>query len=130
MHDEYSFQSYLSYIRNPDIREIYTRLRIDMNVLLTSKIHSNQDNTTCFLCQNGTETVDHFLFNCTKFNNIRVEKFEKIKENDPNFINLSNEDKLIYILDLRCPERNIGLCCNFVATIYKQRENDNVLKPD
>ena len=123
----YKISKYIDKIRNPEIREIYTRLRIDMNLLSTSKIHGNQNRTLCLLCENENETVGHFILRCSKYQTVRENSFEMIKRNDLNFSHLSDDEKLRYILDVRCPEVNLGKCCNFIHDIYKLREKDNVL---
>ena len=99
-----------------------------MNILATSKIHGNQHDTTCFLCQGETETVGHFILRCPKYQTTRLEVHNKLVIHDSRFSYLSDDDKLRYILDARCPKENLGICCNFLFTIYKQRERDNLLR--
>ena len=120
---------YIDKIINPEIREIYTRLRIDMNVLSTSKASGNPHNTTCFLCENESETVGHFLLRCSKYRAVRTDFFDAIDKNDSSFKNLNDNKKMCYILDVECPEENVGICCHFISKIYKMRENDNLLRP-
>ena len=129
IHKDYKLQDYIVNIKNPNVREIFTRLRIDMNILCTSKIHGSQNVTNCFLCHNGNETVDHFLLKCAKFNDIRTENFEKFQRIDSNFINLDDNEKIMYILSTECPEKCLVVCCNFVTDMYKQRESENSLRP-
>ena len=126
LHKEYKMSNYIERIRNPTVREIYTRLRIDMNILSTSKIHGNHANTTCFLCQNEEETVGHFLFRCPRYYTIRTEIYNKIANVDVHFQNLNDEDKLRYILDTQCPAENLGVCCKFLLEMYTKRETENV----
>ena len=126
VHNDFKMSNYIEKIRNPATREIYTRLRIDMNLLSTSKIHGNQNDAICPLCNDGTETVGHFLFTCSKFNSLRKEKCDRIANYDPQFNNLDEEEKLCYILDTRCPEENLGTCCNFVLSMYSQREKNDI----
>ena len=93
-----------------------------MNILATSKIHGSEHNTICSLCNNENETVEHFLLRCPKYQNIRAEKFEIIAQSDTEFSNLNSEDKIRYLLALKCPETNISTCCSYIHAIYKQRD--------
>ena len=97
-------------------------------MMRTSKIHGNENDTTCLLCQNDAETVEHFLFICPHFDTIRSEKIPEIQSNDPDFDTLNINNKLRYILNLNCPDTNIGACCNFVMALYTQREKDNCIR--
>ena len=117
--------TYITKIRNPTIREIYTRLRIDMNILATSKIHGNEHNPICPLCGHENEDVEHFLLRCTKYQDIRTENFQIIAQSDTEFIHLNFYEKLRYLLALKCPENSTAACCKFIHEIYKQRETDN-----
>ena len=124
--EDYKTAVYIKAIRNPTIREVYTRLRIDMNILATSKTHGNNPITICSMCNNENETVEHFLLRCPKYQNIREEKFEIIAQLDTEFSNLNSDDKTRYLLALKCPETSISTCCSYIHAIYKQRETDNV----
>ena len=84
----------------------------------------------CFLCQDETETVGHFILRCPKYQATRSEVYKKLAVHDPRFSYLNDDDKLRYILDARCHEENLGACCNFLFTIYKQRENYTLLRQE
>ena len=58
--DDGQNNTYIHIIRSPDIRTIFLRLRIDMNVLSTSRSNTNIL-ITCPLCSQEPETVCHFL---------------------------------------------------------------------
>ena len=65
----YKMNNYLLKIHNPSFRKIFTRLRIDMNVLqdcLNRKNGSNNTNAPCPLCKQGNEDITHFIFDCPK----------------------------------------------------------------
>ena len=85
-----------------------------MNSLCSSKIHGSQNDTNCFLCHNGNETIDHFLLKCEKYNSIRNDNFAKIQRVDSNFFSLNDNEKIRYILSAECPQENIGQCCQFL----------------
>ena len=120
-------KNYVTKVKDSHFREIFTRLSIDMNVLKTSKSQGQQQNDICFLCEVEPETVDHFLLRCSKYQHIRIEMFNRISSNEPHFNNLDESHKLSYLLDLKCSDDNVGLCCNFLYKMYKQREADNML---
>ena len=118
-------KSYITKVKDPHIREYFTRLRIDMNLLNTSKSRGEQQSDICKLCNIESETVEHFLLKCHKYENIRNEMLNSICSVEPDFRTMNENEKMRYILDLNCPENNIGVCCNFVFKIYKQRELDH-----
>ena len=60
-----------------------------------------------------------------KYQDIRNNMFNVICSVEPEFLSMNENDKLGYILDLKFPENNVGVCCNFVSKIYKQRELDH-----
>ena len=119
-------QTYINKIKNPSIRESFTRLRTDLNILENSKqnIHTSQTGGNCPNCSlNIKETTDHLLFKCNKFSNIRDHLYRSIRSNDNTFDdkNMTTEELLKYVLDLRCPENNVAKCCKLVRDIYDAR---------
>lgn len=123
--DDTKESNYLSCIRNPEIRLIFTRLRIDMNCLATCKtkrkpgqIHSN----ICPLCSIENETVEHFLLKCGSFNDIRQRFLSNIKTFSKYFNDYDDTRKIRYILDVDCPPDAIKICCSFISEMYKKRE--------
>ena len=125
--DNYEIKPYIHKVKDPYIRKIFTRLRIDMNLLKTSKSQGVQQNIICSFCTLEPETVDHFLLRCTKYQNIRSQSFNMIASYEPEFENWNDTDKLKCILDLKCSDTNVGVCCNFLSKIYKTREIDHSL---
>ena len=75
---------YLDIIRCPDIRQIFTRLRVDMNVLATSKVNVSVSNT-CPVCTR-VEHVTHFILECPYFKQDRDKFVSEIRHVSPNFI--------------------------------------------
>ena len=71
LHHEYKPQKYIRIIRNPEIREIYTRMRIDLNILSTSKAQGSNQQDVCPICNESCESVGHFLLDCEGFAAIR-----------------------------------------------------------
>ena len=126
LHDDYKMKKYVTKVKDPNFREIFTRLRIDMNLLKTSKSQGHQQNDICLFCELEPETVDHFLLRCSKYQNIRMQMFTRISSNEPYFSQLNETNKLCYILDLKCCKENVILCCKFLYKMYKQREVDSM----
>ena len=119
-------QRYITLIKNPTIREIFTRLRIDMNVLENSKpkIEKSPSGGRCTYClQQAQETPYHTLFACDQFSNIRQNAYIHIKNIDPIFdhLKMTREDLTKYVLDLNCPEKCVRRCCGLVKDIYEAR---------
>ena len=118
-----SFQrsTYLNTIKNPDIRLIFTRLRIDINILSTCKIRK-QVLDMCPLCNNESETVKHFITKCSYFKTER-EAFLNIIKPYIDKDTWTDDTMLNFILNLDCPPECIGICCKYLEKIYKKREN-------
>ena len=116
--------SYIDQIRSSDVREIYTRLRIDMHNLESSlKNINNSSDGKCKNCSADIkETPEHFLLNCGKFISQREQFYEKISNLDVQFNSMTNTCRLKYILDLKCPDECINICCKYVIILYKTRE--------
>ena len=119
--------SYINIIQNPDTREMFTRLRIDTNILASSA--ANRTRNPDGLCVNCTldlvETPEHFLFQCPKFENYRQKLIQILIRNDPCFDNMSDIQRTIYVLDLKCPNQSIGACCKYINNLYKMRVEMN-----
>ena len=114
---------YLDKIKSPDIRAIFTRLRIDMNNLNSCRFRFRKVmSPDCPNCSQQVETVEHLLLQCKTFDNLRDTFTRKMAFKYPRFVQMSNDHKLKAILNLDCPQENINICCNYVKQIYKARE--------
>ena len=116
---------YITQIRNPDIRQIFTRLRIDLNCLVTcktKKILIQRDTCTCPFCHIDEESVEHFLLVCTHFDKLCIDFENSIRNVLYSYDNLSLNSKLKYIFDLHCPLEAVSSCCKFVSNIYVTRK--------
>ena len=128
---KFSRQSYLGKINNPHIREYFTRLRLDINILENSAPNKKESisNGVCRQCTSGSlETVEHFLLECDKYDHIRNDFIMKT-ENDYSCINirsLPNDRVLTYILNLDCPDGHVSSCCKFINRIYNMRQDSTV----
>ena len=127
LNNRYEIKEYIRKVKDPYIRRIFTRLRIDLNLLKTSKSRGEQQNIICGFCHLEPETVDHFLLRCTKYQDIRSQSFSMISSNEPEFRNRNDDDKLKYILDLQCSNNNVGVCCKFLSKMYSVRETAHSL---
>ena len=119
-------QRYITLIKNASIRESFTRLRTDINVLENAKqnLTNSVSGGNCNNCnRNLKETPGHLLFVCDKFSDLRMKSYNLLKLGDPSFNpDLMNRDDLLkYVLDLRCPDNSIAGCCLLVKAIYDAR---------
>ena len=79
----------------------------------------------CIHCNDEHETVKHFILRCNEYQDIRSASFGKITQLDPDFQHLNENGKLDYILGLKCPQNNFGICCKFISEIYRLRTLEN-----
>ena len=121
--DGVELSPYITQTRNPDIRQIFTRLRIHLNCLVTCKTKKTLiQRDTCPFCHIDGESFEHFLLVCTHFDKLRIDFENSIRNVFYSYENLSLNSKLKYILDLHCPLEAVSSCCKFVSNIYKSRE--------
>ena len=68
-------------IHDPIGLKYLTRLRVGLSHLRAHKFYHNFKDTisNICLCQNGSETVEHFLLYCPFFSSLRLELFEKLR---------------------------------------------------
>ena len=68
---------YLSNIKSPEIRSVYTKFRLDTHCTLGSLRRSFRSNkimnSTC-ICSEGEQEVEHVLFNCKNKEIIPIRK--------------------------------------------------------
>ena len=123
---EFKTQQYIALIKNPKVREIFTRLRTDINVLESckSKIDNSPSRGRCTYCSTQElETPYHTIFLCDQFANIRQNAYMHIKLIDPVFdqLNMTPDELIKYVLDLKCPAESVRRCCSLVKDIYEAR---------
>ena len=121
--DNFGMSPYLTHIRNPNIRNIFTRLRIDLNCLATCKTQGNF--SMCPMCKLKPETVEHFIIKCPHYTDERNLFTAKILPISQHYSSYDNVRKIQYILDLRCPTQAVSPCIKFISTIYKTREKSS-----
>ena len=119
------YESYLDDIKSIKQRKCLTRFRISAHNLHietgrhnVNKIERNQ--RTCKLCPREIEDEFHFLMNCKIYEKKRKDFFENITVICPNFANLSEHDKLLYLLT---GENEISkLLAKFCAESFQDRD--------
>ena len=119
--NEYERSAYLSVIKNHEIRNIFTRLRVDMNILATCK-YRKPSAPACPMCQAGVEDIEHFLLFCPTWQDLRNAFFRAVQMFSPSLAMASNLEKMNYILDLKCPSDAISHCCAYVKRVYEGRK--------
>ncbi len=131
----YTCNKYLHLLKSVNIRSIFTKLRIRNSILKTSNktLHCGNIEMLCPMCENNTETLDHFILECTKYTEIRKSFMAEMNNFIDRFVYLSSSTKLSIILNI-CLEnikRNaqiddyIKLIATFIKAIYTIRKNIN-----
>ena len=76
------------------------------------------ENRFCKLCQNETiEDEIHFLCHCKPFDHECLKFFTKLAEKGNNMLEMSDNEKFVYIMQLNCKELLI-----FVESIWNKRK--------
>ena len=107
-----------------DVRNIFTRLRIDCLILESSQSKLNKSSDgICPNCEeNVLESLTHFLLHCSKFASERKIVYDNLAQIDYHFVTMNDKNCMKYFLDLKCPRECINLCCTLVAGLYRTRE--------
>ena len=104
----YERSAYLSVIKTHNIRNIFTRLWVDINILASCR-YRQPSAPVCPMCHTGVEDIEHFILVCPKWHHLRSKFFRSVQVFSPSLA--SNLEKLNYILDLTCPSEAINHCC-------------------
>ena len=116
----------IQYVYIENIRNMFTRFRIDANCTLDSRYRSfrykSVEDSLCKIC-NVVQSVDHVLLHCkgsnlTSNRTIFKNKFCKYV---PNYLSLSDEDKLQIVLNLKplWKKVNENVACEAIYTFVK-----------
>ena len=97
-----------------------------MNILSSCRSQGNQQLALCPFCRDEPESVSHFILKCDKYRDIRSNFFDKLVVQNAQVNLLNDQEMLRYILNVECPDKLIGMCCNFLCTLYDQRVKDNI----
>lgn len=96
----FRLEPYLKHIKNRSKRAQVCRLRVSAhNLEIETGRHKNIDASLrfCKFCPNSIEDEKHFLISCKRYTTYRDEFFSDISKKVPNFIMLSDDEKLIWI---------------------------------
>ncbi len=125
----YGKSKYLDLVKNPDIRTIFTRLRLDANKLADSKYRSyrfkDQKDNYCSECQIA-DGVLHRFFHCHKkgLKESRETFYKGITNMYKNFHSLNDYEKACFVLNGGLGIKGLDmanimpLLCSFVKRIY------------
>ena len=125
----YQFEDYLNVITNPAHRISVTRLRLGAHALRiqTGKYENKGasipvEERTCLICnRNRIEDEQHFLMYCQEYDDIRHELHSVISKTDSFFTNLTDEDKIKYLLTLD-NENNPKIIGKYIHLMFQKRE--------
>ena len=83
---------------------------------------------TCLICKiNYIEDERHFLLHCQEYDDIRHELHSLIDKNDPFFANLSDDDKIRYLLTLD-KENTSKIVGKYIHLMFQKRKKDPRIK--
>ena len=74
----------------------------------------------CKLCKNGIEDEQHFILHCTALEHIRKQFFDNLSSICPSFENMSDVDKMQFILFNKEYGINV-VCISKIYSIYSER---------
>ena len=123
--DHYGYSNYLDKIHNQETRNIFVRLRLCHSILNASMGRFKNNNIKQCKCMHDVETVEHLLFVCQNFNNIRKSFYENMDKKIINFSKWENKQKLRYLLNFNCPTQHKIVenhSCSFIKNIYNLRK--------
>ena len=129
----YDYSKYLSYIRSPEIRSIFTKMRINNNIMFNNSNQYN-DQLTCPMCStNIVDVAQHALLECSKTLVTREAFSTSTRQIVKHYNMLSLKDKLLLILDLKVDllinksheEDFITKVTSYIKYIYYRIKNNN-----
>ncbi len=78
------------------------------------------DRIICKVCNiNLVENKENFIFHCDKYNNTRFNFYQQICNKIPTFLNNSDQDKFIILME----KSNVNVFIRFICNIYKERQD-------
>jgi len=99
--DTTGYENYLNEIKNLQERTSFTRLRLSNHELMIEKGRHQRlerQQRICPFCPNFNEDEIHFLLICPGYKTIRTKLFSEIGEKLPNFDDLQNNQKFLYLM--------------------------------
>ena len=92
--DHYGYSNYLDKIHNQETRNVFVRLRLGHSILNASMGRFKNNNIKQCKCMHDKETVEHLLFVCHNFNDIRKIFYENMDKKITNFSKWENKQIL------------------------------------
>ena len=123
--DHYGYSNYLDKIHNQETRNVFVRLRLGYSILNASMGRFKNNNIKQCKCMHDKETVEHLLFVCHNFSDIRKSFYENMDKKITNFSKWENKQKLRYLLNFNCPSQHKIVenhICSFIKNMYNLRK--------
>ena len=77
----------------------------------------------CLVCkENYIEDEQHFLMYCEGYDNIRKDLHSLISQTDANFVNLTDHDKIMYLLKLN-NEDTAQIIAKYTHIMFRKRKD-------
>ena len=116
--NNFCYEKYLDILAT-ELRKPLTQFRISAHNLQIERGRYTRpitplDQRLCKRCNTATDTELHFLFNCTTLISAREKLLDNVMEKCPHFAKLTNESKLIYLLNSE------GLILTDIAVFLKR----------
>ena len=120
-------EKYFSVIKNREVRKCFTKFRISAHVLEIERGRYKKidvNNRICKFCTLGAvEDEHHFIFSCPLYNNKREDFMCGLINNNNNFENLSNNEKLIWLMSNEDDDVILDFS-NYIYNCFKIRKNE------
>ena len=124
--NDFSYENYLNYISNTPYRITITKLRVSCHILNIEKgrhAKLNVEQRVCTKCNlNMIEDELHFIIMCPMYSILRRKYFTDISNIFPMFHNLTDPQKLNFIMIFCLNESDTAnITAEFLHKIYEQR---------
>ena len=122
---EYRLAEYLSTVKDPKLRKALTRYRLSDHSLAIEKGRHRRtplprEDRLCTHCtENVVETELHFLTTCPLYQDIRDTYFPQFTQTQSEFVNMTNDEKLPFLLGER--QECANTAARFVNCCDKRR---------
>ena len=121
--DIYQPEPYVMSFMNRKRRSILAQLRCGILPLQleVGRWHNKDEcDRLCLLCDDGeVENEKHFLLQCKYFNDERAILYQCMIDRVPNFVSLSDNDKLKLFMS----KDHVQVFSKYLYTIYERRQN-------
>jgi hypothetical protein len=114
----YTYEKYLDIVKDTKLRKTLTQFRTSSHSLNIEKgryTNIPEEERTCPYCPNQIENEEHFLVNCNKYADYRTLLFNYVEKYSKSFVQMSNENKFIFIM----ANENIEIVRALADYLYK-----------